>query len=258
MTALTVSAVVLIAAALVRRDRLALILLAAGLLSVLAVMAVQINSGWMTALDTSVWNWFDAHREHRGQGDSMGIFAYIGRPVHVAIAGVVTGTLLALRARSVMRAVVVIGTVGAGAAAEQILKHLVERTPANLAQLRDGSVVDWSQVDYYANSFPSGHVTGSATLLGTIAVCLGIGRSRAIKMAATGLATTGVAFVAILALYVRAHIFTDVVGGMVLGAALVALGVAVLMPARRPTKHRIRPAKARYSVIPDLIERTRS
>ncbi len=241
VTTLTIAAAAFAVAAFARRGRVGLILLSAALSSVLAIMAVQINAEWMTALDTSVWNWFDAHREHRGQGDSAGIFSYIGRPVHVAVAGVVSGTLLALQARSVMRAVVVIGTVGAGAAGEQILKHLLERTPANLAQLRNGSAVDWSQIDYYAHSFPSGHVTGSATLLGTIAVCLGIGRSRAVKITAAVLAGTGVVFVAILALYVRAHIFTDVIGGMVLGGALVALGAAVLVPADRAAKHRFQP-----------------
>lgn len=213
-----------------------MILLAAGLLGLLAVLAVEINSGWMTALDTSVWNWFDAHRTHRGRGDSAGIFAYIGRPLHVAVAGVVSGTVLAIRARSLLPAVLVTVTVGAGAAAEQALKATVGRTTSNLAELRDGSVVDWSQVDYYAHSFPSGHVTGAATLFGTIAVLVAAGRGRAVKALAAALAVTGVAFVAFLALYVRAHIFTDVVGGMVLGGALVALAAAVLGWTQRADK----------------------
>lgn len=212
-----------------RRGRL--ILLSAGLFGVLALLAVEINSWWMTALDTSVWNWLDAHRSHRGQGDSVGVFSYIGQPVHVAIAGVVGGTLLSLRARSVMRLVVVTGTVGAGAVIEQTLKAVVERTPQNLHQLRTGSMVDWSILDSYAHSFPSGHVTGSATLFGTVAVCLGIGRSRTARVAISGAAVAGVLAVSLLALYVRAHIFTDVIGGMVLGGALVALGATAIVSA---------------------------
>ena len=203
-------------------------LLSAGLFSVLAMLAIEINAQWMTALDTSAWNWFNAHRSPYWQVDADGIFSYIGRPFHVAAAGVVSGTLLALQGRSVKRAVLVIATVGAGAAAEQTLKAIVERTPANLAELHDGSLLA------YAHSFPSGHVTGSATLLGTIAVCLGAGRSRAAKVTLAAVVAAGVLFVAFLAMYSRAHLFTDVIGGMVLGGALVALGTAVLRTANGP------------------------
>ncbi|MGY4709061.1 phosphatase PAP2 family protein [Mycolicibacterium sp. CBM1] len=233
---LAISTAAFAAAAVVRRGRVGLILLSAGLFSGLAILALQVNAEWMTALDTSVWNWFNAHREQRGQGDSMGIFAYIGRPLHVAVAGFVSGILLAIRARSVLPAVVVTGTVGAGAAAEQTLKSLIWRTPASLAELRDGSVVDWSQVDYYSHSFPSGHVTGSATLFGTIAVCVAVGRRPRVKAAAAAIAATGVLSVAVLALYVRAHIFADVVGGMVLGGALVALAAAALIRSPKPVQ----------------------
>lgn len=44
----------------------------------------------------------------------------------------------------------------------------------------------------------------------------------------------GVVFVAFLAMYSRAHLVTDVIGGMVLGGALVALGTAVLRTANGP------------------------
>ncbi|EHB44983.1 phosphoesterase PA-phosphatase related protein [Mycolicibacterium rhodesiae JS60] len=210
------------------RCRPALILLSAALFGVLAFLAVEINSWWMAGLDTAVWNWFDAHRSHKWQGDSNEIFTFIGKPVHVAIAGLVSGALLALQARDVLRLVVVTGTVGAGAAIEQILKATVERSPENLAQLRNDSVPDWSILDFYAHSFPSGHVTGAATLFGTIAVCLAVGRSRAVQILMSAVAVAGVLTVAWLALYVRAHIFTDVIGGMVLGGALVALGAAAI------------------------------
>ena len=127
-----------------------------------------------------------------------------------------------------MRLVVVTGAVGAGAVIEQALKATVERTPENLSQLRNGPVLDWSLVDYYAHSFPSGDVTGSAALFGMGAVCLGVGRSRVVQVAISGAAVTGVVAVSLLALYVRAHIFTDVIGGMVLGGAIVALGAAAI------------------------------
>jgi undecaprenyl-diphosphatase len=45
--------------------------------------------------------------------------------------------------------------------------------------------------------------------------------------------TCAVLFVAYLALYIGAHTFTDVIGGMLLGGAIVAAGSAVLAAAGR-------------------------
>jgi membrane-associated phospholipid phosphatase len=219
--------------AMLTRGRLSLLLLATTLFAVLAILALEINSEFLSTLDASVWDWLDAHRSHRGQGDSLGIFLFIGNPVHVAVAGLVSGALLALLARSAMRVVVVTGAVGLGAVIEQTIKAMTDRTPANLAKLLDGSVDDMAALETYAHSFPSGHVTGAATLLGTIAVCLGIGRSEATRAALTFIAVSGVLAVGVLALYVRAHVFTDIIGGFALGGALVALGAAAISPARR-------------------------
>lgn len=204
------------------RSRTALITLAVALSVVFLVLASQVNADWLTTIDDAVERWLDAHRSPRWRIDADGAFSYLGRPVHVASAGVVAGTLLSIRSRSAMRAVLVIGGVGAGVALEQTFKALVGRTPQTLAALHDGSLV------YYQHSFPSGHVTGAATLLGTIAVCAGAGRTRAAKAALTALVVTGVLSVACLALYSRAHIFSDVLGGMFLGGAIVTVGAAIL------------------------------
>lgn len=225
-----VAASVLVAAALRRRGRAGMMLLSAGQLSVLMLLAAQINSVWLTDLDTSVWNWVDLHRGNRGLRELAGhTFEFIGKPVHVAIAGVVSGTLLAWRARSPLRAVVVIGAVGIGAIAEQILKASVTRTPDNLAKLGEGGPFDMAKVAEFAHSYPSGHVTGAATLLGMIAVCASVGRSRPARLTWAVFVVLAVLFVAALALYVRAHLFGDVIGGMFLGAAVVAAGSALVI-----------------------------
>lgn len=228
-TALIVAAAVLFAAAIRRRGRAGRMLLSAGHVSVLMVLALQINSVWLTDLDTSVWNWVDAHRGSRGLRELAGqLFNFIGKPLHVAIAGVVSGTLLAWRARSPLRAVVVVGAVGIGAIVEQILKAVVTRTPDNLAKLGEGSPFDMAKVAEFAHSYPSGHVTGAATLLGTIAVCACVGRPRRAQTTWAAVVVLAVLFVAALALYVRAHIFGDVLGGMFLGGAIVAAGAAII------------------------------
>lgn len=210
------------ASALLVQGRLALIMLAAALFTVLLTLALHVNAHWLTSLDDAVETWLSAHRSQRWRVDADGWFSYLGRPVHVAAAGLVFGTLLSLRARSAVRGLLVIGGVGAGVVGEQTLKAIIGRTPETLAALHDGSLTA------YAHSFPSGHVTGATTLLGMIAVCFGAGRSRAVKAALAVPVVLGVLFVAFLALYSRAHIFSDVLGGMFLGGGIVALGAAVL------------------------------
>jgi membrane-associated phospholipid phosphatase len=224
VTAFLVVAVLLGACALFSRGALAVALLVAGLLALLAGLAVAVHIGWVAGLDATVASWFDTHRSQWFDASASVIFRFIG-PAPVAAAGVICGALLSWHARSVIPAVVVIGTVGAAAMAENALKGVVERAPWTAAEslyipkglLQDGQ-----------HSFPSGHVTGVATLLGMVAVCVGAGRSRAVQAAFAGLVVAGVLFIGFIVLYVFAHCFSDVIGGMVLGAASVTLGAAVL------------------------------
>jgi membrane-associated phospholipid phosphatase len=65
-----------------------------------------------------------------------------------------------------------------------------------------------------------------------IAVCLGVGCSPARKATLAGFAIAGVVIVAVLALYSYAHTFTDVMGGMALGAGIVAAGAAAISGSR--------------------------
>jgi len=224
---LVVATVVFATLALVVRGRVGLVILSAALFTVLALLGLEINAGWMTSLDASLFDWFYWHRFHRLRINSQDVFHYLGQPVPFAAAGLISGTLLALQARSVRPAIVVLGGVAVGVALEETLKSVITRTPATLAELHDGSLVE------YTHSFPSGHVTTSATLLGMIAVCLGAGRNPVIKATLAVLVVAGVVFVALLALHTGAHIFSDVIGGMVLSGAIVSAGAAALGPPRR-------------------------
>ncbi|MFM9032988.1 MAG: phosphatase PAP2 family protein [Mycobacterium sp.] len=193
-----------------------LLLLAAGLFAVLAAGAAAINTDALTNLDTSVAEWFDAHRTRRRDVEAMGVFAYLGRPVHVLSVAVVVGSLLSVRARSAKPVMLVAGGVGLGVAVEQTFKALIGRTATTQPLVE------------YPHSYPSGHVTGCAALLGMIALCLGTGRGRAVKTVLALLVGVSVLFVAGLALYTGAHTFTDVIGGMALGGSILALGAAIL------------------------------
>lgn len=239
MTALILVALLLAGCAIFSRGPLGLAFLAAGLLAALAVLAVGINAEWVANLDAAVETWFGTERSRRWQVDAAEIFGFVGRPANVAIAATVCGALLALQARSVLPAVLVIGGVGAGVLIEQTLKALIGRTATAVAELQDKPLL------VYQHTFPSGHVTGSAALLGMIAVCLGARRGRVAKAVLAGLVVAGVLFVAFITLYARAHTFSDVVGGIILGGAIATLGAAVLGGLRRD--NRVPPGQAAFS-----------
>jgi undecaprenyl-diphosphatase len=222
VTVLVVLAALFFAAALFTRGRVGFVLLAAGLFTLLAALALGINSASMQALDVAVADWFDAHRTRRRELEADGIFGYIGRPIHVLIPALVIGTLLSMRARSVTPVCLVTGGVGVGVVVEGTLKAVIGRTATT------GPLVD------YTHSYPSGHVTGTSALIGTIAVCLGAGSSRAVKWTLAAVTVAAVVFVAFLALYTGAHTCTDVIGGMLLGGAITSAGAAILGPARPP------------------------
>lgn len=200
--------------------RLRLILLAMGLLAGLAALAAGINDAWASGLDTWVLDWFDAHRTARRDREDGRLFAYLGRPTHVLVTALVCGAALSARWRSPLPVALITGAVGVGVVVEQTLKAVIGRTATDLP------------LAHYAHSYPSGHVTGAAALLGSIAVCLGIGLGWAARAALAGLVSVCVVVVAFLALYIGAHTLTDVVGGMLLGGAIVALCAAAASGSR--------------------------
>lgn len=198
------AAVLLVASAAVR-GRLSLVLLAAGLFSLLAALATGMHADWLVALDSTLENWSDRHRTDRRGELAAGIWAFLGAPLHALIFAVVGGSLLSLWRKSAIPVVLVTGAVGFGVAAEETLKTVIP-----------------------PHSFPSGHVTVATTLFGMIAVCLAAGDSRLAKVALGVLVAESVVLVAALAVYTGAHTFTDVLGGMVLGSAILASGAAML------------------------------
>ncbi|MGB0970987.1 MAG: phosphatase PAP2 family protein [Mycobacterium sp.] len=208
------------------RGPAALTSLATGLFATLALFAVGINARWLTSLDVSVAEWFVADRSERWLPDTYAIFDFVGDPTNVAIAAIVSGVLLSLLARSVLPAALVVGGVGVGFVVEQTLKAVVGRTSTAVAELQDKPLLA------FEHTFPSGHLTGTTSLLGMIAVCLGASCGRTARATLAGVVTVGVTFVAFITLYDEFHTFSDVIGGVILGSAIVTLGAALLSASR--------------------------
>ncbi len=209
-------------------------LVSAGLFVLLGAMALGINAGWLAALDTSVEAWLETFRTNERRIEAGKVFRYIGEPRHMAVAGMVGGGLLALVARSPVPAALVVGAVGLGFVVEHALKATVTRTSTAVAEMQG------LPLNYHEHGFPSGHVTGSLALLGTIAVCLGAGRSRPVRAALGAVVAAAAVAVAFLAVYTRAHTFTEVVGGALLGSAIVVLAAALAAVWRRNSAASVR------------------
>ena len=116
----------------------------------------------------------------------------------------------------------VIGTVGGAVLASTAMKAVIYR-PLTEAEIQASPLLSTGH-----HPFSSGHVAGIGTLLGIIAVCIAIGRSRIVQALATALVVVGVVIVAFSRLYLGLHWLSDVVGGALLAGVFVILGTVAL------------------------------
>ena len=196
----------------------------AGLVLALAWLAIGVHvHGWVTAFDAPTASWMrnSAHRSH-GLDEASLITKWLGAPVNVAAGGVICGVLLAWRARSSRLAAVVIGTV-AGAELARIAIGAVIYRPPTEAEIQASPLLSTEH-----HPFPSGHVAGIGALLGIVAACIAVERSRIVQALATALAVAGIVIVAFSRLYLGAHWLSDVIGGVLLAGVFVILGTVAL------------------------------
>jgi membrane-associated phospholipid phosphatase len=196
----------------------------AGLLLALTWVAIGVHvHGWVTAFDAPTASWIgnSVHRSH-SLDEASWITASLGSPVKVAVAGLIGGALLAWRARSLRPGVVVIGTVGGAVLARTAIGAVIYR-PVTEAEIQASPFLSTEH-----HPFPSGHVAGIGALLGIIAVCIAIGRSRIVQALLTVLVGAGVVIVAFSRLYLGHHWLSDVIGGALLAGVFVILGTVAL------------------------------
>ncbi|MFG1781493.1 phosphatase PAP2 family protein [Rhodococcus oryzae] len=196
------------------------------LLAVFALLAVQVHfAGWLTGADAPTLDWFVQHRSP-GWTTAATYVTKAGGPVATVVVAVVSAVVLSMRSRSLLPGAVLVGTVGAAAAASTVVKTVVERPrPAPATQLL-------TETDF---SFPSGHVTGTVALVGALVVVLGAGHRPLIRSVMACAAGVFAATVAVTRMYLGVHYLTDVFGGALLGTAAVVAGsiVATTLAKRR-------------------------
>jgi membrane-associated phospholipid phosphatase len=212
----------------------------AGLVLVLTWLAIGVHiHGWVTAFDAPTASWIgnSVHRSH-GLDEASLITARLGNPVTVAVAGLIGGALLAWRARSLRPGIVVIGTVAGAVLAKTAIRSVGYR-PVTEAEIQALPLLSTGH-----HPFPSGHVAGIGALLGIIAVCISIGRSRTVQALATASVGAGVVIVAFSRLYLGFHWLSDVIGGALLAGVFVILGTVAL------TTHSDQSVRARSAPFP--------
>ncbi|MGU3435946.1 phosphatase PAP2 family protein [Actinomycetes bacterium M1A6_2h] len=192
---------------------------AAGFVVALLALGAGVHGhGWLTQWDVPATSWIVDHRTHL-LGQVAVAVTDAGGPPATAAVGVIVAGLLWWRTRSSIPSIVLLLTVGLAAIACTIIKLVVarDRPPVSIHLM--------TETDY---SFPSGHVTGSATLLFMIAILAGAGASAARRTLLTLATVCLVTVVAVSRLYLGVHWLTDVVAGALLAGLAVTLGSAAL------------------------------
>lgn len=199
---------------------------AAGLLLGIAVFAVQLrHGGWLVDVDHAVTDWLVHHRNPILDVVAVAV-SNLFSPIVIAAGSLLTAVVAALRFKSYLCGIIVIGTVACASTLCTVIKVGIarHRPPAEIQETLE--------TDY---AFPSGHVTGVTALFAMIVLVVGISRSQSVKRLLAGVAAVVVAAVALSRLYLAVHWLTDVLAGALLASAVVAFGATALHGAIRHT-----------------------
>lgn len=192
---------------------LAVVLLA--MFAGLGLLAHHAQAG--TAFDHRVLAVMVAHRSATLTACAV-VVTNVGSPVGVAVLAVALAALAWRLLRSPWPALLIVATPGAAAAISTATKVIAgaHRPPAALQLV--------TETDF---SFPSGHVTATVALLGTLTAVVGQHAGWAARFALIASTALAAAAVGLTRLYLGVHWATDVLGGLLLGAAaaLIAHGL---------------------------------
>jgi membrane-associated phospholipid phosphatase len=196
--------------------------IAAGLLAALAVGALTgevLGHYGLARADAHVTAWLVAHRTD-WLTNVLRVVTWLGSLAVIIPAGALAGLFFVLRGHRLWPAVLLASTIAGATGLYNIVKHLVgrPRPPPGI----------W--VGHFSGaSFPSGHAAQSVACYLTLAVLVSVGRPLRVKIALYGAATLVVLIVGGSRIYLGAHWLTDVLCGYALGAAWVAMVLAIVL-----------------------------
>lgn len=212
------------------RDRGAAAVVSAGgfVLALITLAVAVVDGGWLTGADGPITHWVVGHRHPSLDAVALAVTTVAGPP-ETAAAGVIIAALLVWRTRRYAAAVILLATVGGAAITCTVIKLVVGR---------DRPPVATQLVLETDHSFPSGHVTGTATLLLMAALVVGQHISSTVRTVLVAAAIAIAALVAASRVYLGVHWLTDVFAGFLLAAVAVTLGTYALHLFETRTHHR--------------------
>jgi undecaprenyl-diphosphatase len=193
---------------------------AVGLLAVWAFAGLTqdvVGQDEMAIFDPQFEAWVLAHRTAWVTG-AMQIVTWLGSAAVIVPLLLTAVVVLIARRRDWRRAALLVITVAGAAGLYELVKVVVGR-PRPPATLWIGHFSEYA--------FPSGHATQAVAFYGMLAIVLSAGRSFQVRALLWGGAVLVSLVVGASRLYLGAHWLTDVLAGYGLGAAWVALVVAV-------------------------------
>ncbi|AGF73626.1 phosphatase PAP2 family protein [Corynebacterium halotolerans] len=168
----------------------------------------------VSGIDAAVWSWWIDHRSE-ALTPAVTALTTLTTPTTITVCAVLAALVVAARTRRVWPALVLPLAVIVANLASHLLKPVIGRErPPELHRLAEET----------NHALPSGHATGVAAL--AMILTLWLGRGRAATVPARWL--TGVAWVLAVAvsltrLYLGVHWLTDILAGLLLGAAVAAV-----------------------------------
>lgn len=192
----------------------------------LAGAAAAIAATWLTGtiiddvLGGTYEKWFDLPAlrflvEHRDPllTSAMTAITFLGGTAFVAAVFVTIAVVAYLRAHSMRLTLFALASALGPLALDDLGKVLVDRPRPNVAPL----------VDAFGSAFPSGHATAATALFAALAYVLARRLPRLVAVGTWAVAMLASALVAMSRVYLGVHWPTDVVAGMALGGAWVAV-----------------------------------
>lgn len=184
---------------------------------------MAVDFGWVAAVDAQVAAAMARHVTPGLSAFMAALSVWHGPRVIAAVTGL-AAALLALD-RDRVGALWILATVFGGAGVNHLLKHGIQRPRPGLEHL-SGVATDFS--------FPSGHAANATLLYGALAVlvCRRV-RSPRLRWAVATAAALMILLVGTSRLVLGAHHFSDVIAGMLVGAACLAVAVGARALLRR-------------------------
>jgi len=205
------------------RQALGLVVLAGGLMAAVGVLlfawlAARVRGGTTQAFDESVLRYLGARQMPWLSGAMLEI-TFLGTGTVVAMIAAVAALFLALTRQRTAAWLLLWATLGA-LVLNTLLKHLFDRPRPR--------IFSWG-THALTTSFPSGHAMSAAAIYGTVALLAArLARRRGVRAAVYAACSVVVALVAFSRLYLGVHYPTDVLAGLVIGAAWASFCAAAL------------------------------